>query len=95
MSGVPVVLRGGYITQLTPGPDPVNILKHIKTNEIPANNTEALFTRGRDISGAPKRRGIFKFPNPPISAGMTLIKIIKRACRVITELYRPPLFSKP
>jgi hypothetical protein len=38
-----------------------------------------LFIRGKAISGAPIIRGTNQFPNPPIKAGITRKKIIKKA----------------
>jgi hypothetical protein len=45
-----------------------------------------LFNRGKHISCAPKSRGIKIFPKPPIKIGITIKKIIKKACIVITLL---------
>ena len=39
------------------------------------------------ISGPPTIKGIRKFPNPPIKAGITIKKIIKMACAVTILLY--------
>ena len=45
-----------------------------------------LFKRGNAISGAPRKIGNIQLPNPPIIAGITKKKIIKKACAVITTL---------
>ena len=45
-----------------------------------------LFIRGNAISGAPIIRGISQFPNPPIMIGMTIKKIITKACAVTITL---------
>jgi len=46
-----------------------------------------LFIRGNAISGAPIRIGTRKLPKPPIRIGLTIKKIIRKACAVITTLY--------
>ena len=45
-----------------------------------------LFIRGNAISGAPIIRGISQFPNPPIMIGITIKKIITKACAVTITL---------
>lgn len=45
-----------------------------------------LLSRGKAISGAPNINGTNQFPNPPIIIGITVKKIIIKACAVITEL---------
>ena len=45
-----------------------------------------LFSRGKAMSGAPIKTGTNQLPNPPIIAGITIKKIIKRACAVIITL---------
>ena len=80
-------LSGGYTVHPVPAPDP--------TRELPVNITKAgnknqnliLFKRGKAISGAPNIRGINQFPNPPISTGITIKKIITKACAVTMTLY--------
>jgi len=46
-----------------------------------------LFIRGNAISGAPIRIGTKILPNPPIRIGLTIKKIIRKACAVTTTLY--------
>lgn len=46
-----------------------------------------LFKRGKAISGAPSIKGTNQFPNPPIKTGITIKKIIMKACAVTTTLY--------
>lgn len=46
-----------------------------------------LFIRGKAISGAPIIKGTSQLPNPPIMMGMTIKKIITKACAVTTTLY--------
>ena len=45
-----------------------------------------LFIRGNAISGAPSIRGTSQFPNPPIRIGITIKKIITKACAVTITL---------
>jgi len=45
-----------------------------------------LFIRGNAISGAPIIKGTNQFPNPPIRIGITMKKIITKACAVIITL---------
>ena len=45
-----------------------------------------LFSLGKAISGAPIIRGINQLPKPPIIAGITIKKIIKKACAVTATL---------
>jgi hypothetical protein len=45
-----------------------------------------LFKRGKAISGAPIRMGTNQFPNPPIITGITMKKIIIKACAVTITL---------
>lgn len=44
------------------------------------------FIRGKAMSGDPIMRGISQFPNPPIIIGITMKKIITRACAVTMTL---------
>ncbi len=43
-----------------------------------------LFMRGKAMSGAPIMSGTNQLPKPPISAGMTVKKIMISACAVMT-----------
>jgi hypothetical protein len=45
-----------------------------------------LFNLGKAISGAPIIIGTNQFPKPPISAGITIKKIITNACAVTITL---------
>jgi hypothetical protein len=45
-----------------------------------------LFIRGNAISGAPNIKGTNQFPNPPIMIGITMKKIITKACAVTITL---------
>ena len=83
--GAPVVDKGGYITQPPPNPLPVALpgtAKLIK-RQIKAtgrSQKDRLFIRGKAISGAPIIIGTNQFPNPPITAGITIKKIMIRPC---------------
>jgi hypothetical protein len=46
-----------------------------------------LFRRGNAISTLPIKIGINQLPKPPIKIGITMKKIIKKACAVTTTLY--------
>lgn len=46
-----------------------------------------LFKRGKDISGHPIIIGINQFPNPPITIGIVIKKIIMKAWIVTITLY--------
>ena len=46
-----------------------------------------LFNRGKDISGHPIIIGINQFPNPPITIGIVIKKIIIKAWIVTITLY--------
>lgn len=45
-----------------------------------------LFIRGKAISGAPNIKGTNQLPNPPIIIGITIKKIIIKACAVTIVL---------
>ena len=45
-----------------------------------------LFMRGKAMSGAPIMSGTSRFPKPPIMIGMTMKKIITKACAVTITL---------
>ena len=56
------------------------------TKEGGINQKLKLFKRGKAISGAPINKGNNQLPKPPIKAGMTIKKIIKKACAVTNTL---------
>lgn len=45
-----------------------------------------LFIRGKAISGAPNIKGTNQLPNPPITMGITIKKIMTKACAVTITL---------
>ena len=79
-------LRGGYTVHPVPAP-PSTRLEHSKsTKEGGSNQNLILFIRGKLISGAPIKIGTIQFPNPPIINGITIKKIITKACAVTITL---------
>ena len=50
------------------------------------SQNEMLFMRGKAMSGAPIMMGTNQLPKPPIMAGMTMKKIMIRACAVVNTL---------
>jgi hypothetical protein len=72
-------LRGGYTVQPVPAPNSTNAEKTNNKSDGTSNQKLILFKRGKAISGAPKKIGNIQFPNPPIIAGITKKKIIKKA----------------
>jgi hypothetical protein len=46
-----------------------------------------LFNLGNAISGAPIIKGTNQLPNPPKRTGITMKKIMMKACAVIITLY--------
>jgi len=57
-----------------------------KDKEGGSNQKLILFIRGKAISGAPSIIGTNQFPNPPIIIGITIKKIITKACAVTITL---------
>jgi len=51
-----------------------------------SNQNLMLFIRGKAISGAVIIRGISQLPNPPIIIGITIKKIMIKACAVTITL---------
>ena len=49
-----------------------------------------MFIRGKAISGVTIIIGINQLPNPPIIIGITIKKIIKKACMVTKDIYNSP-----
>jgi len=78
---------GGYIVQPTPAPASIKLDNNNKNNAGGNNQKLILFNLGKAISGAPIKIGTNQFPNPPIKIGITIKKIIIKACAVTTTLY--------
>jgi len=74
------------MVQPVPGPDPIRKEPNIKIALKGSNQKLRLFSRGKHISCAPSKRGKSKLPNPPIKIGITIKKIIKKACNVTVLL---------
>ena len=82
-----ILLNGGYTVQ--PVPAPTSKRLDITNNNNEAGNSQKLklFKRGNAISGAPIKTGRNQLPKPPIKIGITMKKIIRKACAVTTTLY--------
>jgi hypothetical protein len=87
LPGCPKVLKGGYTVHLVPAPVSTTIVIKIKVRDTGNAQNLKLFNRGNLISGPPNIKGISQFPKPPIIVGITIKKIIIKACAVIIELY--------
>jgi len=79
-----IPLKGGY--KVHPAATPPSIKLEIKRNVSDGGNNQKLklFNRGNAMSGAPIIKGTNQFPKPPIIAGITMKKIMIKACPVIT-----------
>jgi len=80
-------LNGGYSVQPEPTPDSIKLDNANKDNDGGNSHSDILFILGNAISGAPIIIGINQFPKPPIITGITMKKIIIKACAVIKTLY--------
>lgn len=78
--------RGGYTVHPVPTPLPTKELLSNRVKDGGSNQKERLFIRGKAISGHPNIKGIIQLPNPPIIIGMTMKKIIIKACAVTKTL---------
>lgn len=78
--------RGGYTVHPVPAPLSTNDLDRSMINAGIKNQKLMLFIRGNAISAAPNIRGTNQLPKPPIRMGMTIKKIIIKACAVTTTL---------
>lgn len=82
-----IPLKGGYTVQPVPAPTSKKLDIRSKPNDGGSNQKLKLFNRGKAISTAPIKIGINQFPKPPINIGITIKKIIIKACAVTTTLY--------
>ena len=71
--------RGGYTVHPVPAPLSIILLISNRFKEGGSNQKLILFIRGKAISGAPSIKGTNQFPNPPITIGITMKKIIIKA----------------
>lgn len=78
--------RGGYTVHPVPAPASTPEEARRRRNEGGSSQKLILFMRGNAISGAPIIRGISQLPNPPIIIGITIKKIITKACAVTITL---------
>lgn len=78
--------RGGYTVHPVPAPASTPEEARRSRKEGGKSQKLMLFIRGKAISGAPIIRGTSQFPNPPIRMGMTMKKIITKACAVTITL---------
>jgi len=81
-----IPLNGGYTVQPVPAPNSTKAEEIRRVKDGGNNQKLILLRRGNAISGAPNITGTNKFPNPPISTGITKKNIIKKACAVIKTL---------
>ena len=66
----------------------IDFLEPINKYKLQGNNQKLkLFKRGNAISGAPNIIGTNQLPKPPIKIGITIKKIIIKACAVTRTLY--------
>ena len=79
--------NGGYKVQ--PVPTPLSTKLDMSKNESDGGKSQnlMLFIRGNAISGLPSIKGTSQLPKPPIMIGITIKKIIIKACAVTMELY--------
>lgn len=82
-----ILLSGGYTVQPVPAPPSTRADVSRRISDGGSSQKLMLFLRGKALSGAPIRIGTRKLPNPPIRIGLTLKKILRNACAVITTLY--------
>jgi hypothetical protein len=89
-----IVLRGGYTVHPVPTPTSTREEANNKQSDGGSNQKLILLSRGNAISGLPIIIGINQLPKPPIKMGITIKKIIRKACAVIKTLYSWWLPSK-
>lgn len=80
------LLKGGYTVHPVPAPISTILLNRRSSKAGIINQNLMLFIRGNDISGAPNIRGTRIFPKAPIRMGITVKKIIMKACAVTITL---------
>jgi hypothetical protein len=78
--------KGGYTVHPVPAPESIKADVNKKIKEGGINQKLILFNRGKAMSGPPIKRGTNQLPKPPIKAGITIKKIIIKACAVTTTL---------
>jgi hypothetical protein len=78
--------RGGYTVHPVPAPIPAKAEDERRVSEGGRSQKLMLFIRGKAISWAPIIRGTNQLPNPPIITGITMKKIMTKACAVTIVL---------
>ena len=81
------ILSGRYTVQPAPAPDSSKDLLINSNSAGNKNQNLTLLSHGNAIPGAPNINGISQFPNPPIKIGITIKKIITKACAITITLY--------
>lgn len=81
-----MLAKGGYTVQPVPAPDSTAEEAKSKRKEGGRSQKLMLFIRGNAMSGAPIISGISQLPKPPIMIGITIKKIITKACAVTITL---------
>lgn len=79
--------KGGYTVQPVPAPLSIILEPSSRIKAGGRSQNLILFNRGKAISGTPSISGTSQFPNPPIITGITIKKIIIKACAVTITLY--------
>lgn len=81
-----LLARGGYTVQ--PVPAPASTPEDARRSRKDGGRSQKLilFIRGKAMSGAPIIMGTSQFPKPPIINGITIKKIITKACAVTITL---------
>lgn len=78
--------NGGQTVHPVPTPRSIKVEDNNNNKEGGKSQNLRLFKRGKAISGAPSIKGTNQLANPPINMGMTIKKIIRKACEVINQL---------
>jgi len=78
--------KGGYTVHPVPTPTPAKEEIESKVKDGGRSQNLMLFIRGKAISWAPIIMGTNQLPNPPIMIGITIKKIITKACAVTIVL---------
>jgi hypothetical protein len=78
--------KGGYTVHPVPAPISTKLDVNKSPNAGGNNQKLRLLSLGKAISGAPIIIGINQLPKPPINTGITIKKIIIKACAVTITL---------
>jgi hypothetical protein len=71
-----------------PTPESSTEERRRKVKDGTKSQKDKLFIRGKAMSATPSIRGISQLPKPPIEIGITMKKIIIKACAVTITLYK-------